>query len=208
MRWNLLKNILPETNSEVTKDLRYFLCNGAVLFDPEDKYPIWKEEHREELEKKIIDHYYMRQIGFETFGRFKHELNTRMREIMPYYVEMYRTTLFNYNPIENYNMVEEFTEDGTNSGKSKGATLEKYNDTPMTEIENLKDHLDHHISSATQNDSEASSEGSHSTLNKGKRQGNIGTTTTQSLIKQEREIILNLDVMIIEELKDLFLGVF
>lgn len=208
MRWNLLKNSLPETNSEVTKDLRYFLCNGAVLFDSEDKYPIWKEEHRAELEKKIVDHYYMRQIGFETFGRFKHELNTRMREIMPYYVEMWKTTQFKYNPIENYNMTEKFTEDGTSSGSSSASSMNKYNDTPMSEVKDLQAHLSKNVTNVTQDDSEANSEGKHHQVNTGTRTGNIGVTTTQQMIQQERDIILNLDKLIIDELQDLFLGVF
>lgn len=208
MRWNPIMNLLPESNSETTKELRYFLDNGACLFDPEDKYPIWNEDHRPELEKKITDHYLMSQIGFETFGRFKHELNTRMREIMPYYVEMWKTTQFKYNPIENYNMEERMVDDTTSSGTSSASGLEKYNDTPMTEIANLKDHLNKHLTTATQNDSEGKSEGKSNMTHTGTRHGNIGVTTTQQMITQEREIILNLDKLIIDELQDLFLGVF
>ena len=208
MRWNLMMNILPESNSETTKELRYFIENGACLFDPEDKYPIWKEDHRGELEKKIVDHYYMSQIGFETFGRFKHELNTRMREIMPYYVELYKTTQFEYNPIENYSMREEFLDDSNATGSSLASGLDKLNDTPMTEISDLKAHLNHHLTSVTENNSEATSEAKSNSKHEGWRKGNIGVTTTQQMIQQERDVILNLDKLIIDELQDLFMGVF
>lgn len=200
MRLNLYKNLLPESNSQTTSELRYFIENGATLFDNVKKYPIWKEEHRQELEEKIIDHYYMSQIGFETFGRFKHELNTRMREIMPYYVELYKTTQYDYNPIENYSMQEGSEDLGTSEGSSKG--LQKYSDTPQSKVENLNTHL----TNVTQND--ASSKGSNKTSHTAWRKGNIGVTTSQQMIEQERDIILNIDKLIIEELQDLFLGVY
>ena len=195
---------MPETNSQVTITLREFINNGGCLFDPNDKYPIWNEDHRPELEKKIVDHYLMFQLGFETPGRFKHELNTRMREIMPYYVELWKTTQFDYNPIENYSMQEEFTEDVNSKGTNKAKNTEKFSDTPQGKIENL----DTHLTNATQNEGESENEGTSNSKNKGWRKGNIGVTTSQQMIQQERDLIINIDLMIIEELKDLFLGVF
>ena len=205
MRYSYFRNLLPESNSQVTFELRHLLECGQELFDSKDKYPIWDEDHRPELEKKIIEHYANRQIGFETFGRFKYELNVRMREIMPYYVELWKTTQFEYNPIENYNMTEG-SEDLTNSkGNSKANGLEKFSDTPQGSIQNLEDGF---LTNATQNNSTAES----STENKSKhdmwRKGNIGVTSTQQLIQGERDIILNIDMQIIDNLKDLFLGVY
>lgn len=205
MRYSYFRNLLPESNSQVTFELRHLLEGGQELFDSKDKYPIWDEDHRPELEKKIIEHYANRQIGFETFGRFKYELNVRMREIMPYYVELWKTTQFEYNPIENYNITEG-SEDLTNSkGNSKANGLEKFSDTPQGSIQNLEDGF---LTNATQNNSTAES----STENKSKhdmwRKGNIGVTSTQQLIQGERDIILNIDMQIIDNLKDLFLGVY
>ena len=200
----MIANWLPDNNSQTTITLKELVESGMCLFEPDDKYPIWEEEHRPELEKKIVDHYAMRQIGFETPGRFKHELNTRMREIMPYYVEMWKTTQFKYNPIENYNMTEEFNNLSVNEGNSKSNALEKFSDTPQNDIKNL----DSHLTNATQNDGSVNSKSSSDNNHKGWRKGNIGVTSTQQLIQGERDIILNLDVLIIDELKDLFLGVY
>lgn len=203
--------MLPEANSQTTLELRHFLCNGAVLFDTSPKYPIWLESHRDELNEKIISHYFNWQIGFETFGRFKYELNTRMREIMPYYVEMWKTTQFDYNPIENYNMTEGGEENTSNeettTGTSKLNSLEKVSDTPQSEVSNL----DKYMSSATQventGQNEGKNKGTTDTKHTAWRKGNIGVMSTQSLIQQERDVIINIDMMIIDELKDLFLGV-
>lgn len=200
----MYKNILPDSNSQTTLELRHFLNNGACLFDTDNKYPIWLESHRAELNEKIINHYYMRQIGFETFGRFRYELNTRMREIMPYYVELYKTTQFEYNPIENYNMTEGSEEDVTSKGTTEGNTVEKISDTPQNEITNI----DNYMSSASKNEGKSSTEGESKNKRTAWRKGNIGVMSTQNLIQQERDIILNIDMLIIEELKDLFLGVY
>ena len=196
--WNLWLDKKTRRIARVTGELRDIVNHGAKLFDYD--YPIWNEAHRPELEKKIINHYANRQIGFETFGRFKHELMCRMQEIMPYYVELYKTTQYEYNPIENYSMTEEGTDSGTS--QNKGKNVNRYSNTPMGKIENL----DTHLTEATIDDTDSNA--SSSTEHHFTRKGNIGVTTTQQMIQQERDLIVNLDKMIIEELKDLFLQVY
>lgn len=78
-------------------------------------YPIFNEEHRAELEHKILKHYYMREIGFETVGLFKLFLNERMAEIMPYYNKLYESETFEFDPFKNvdvWNTHEQFAEAG------------------------------------------------------------------------------------------------
>lgn len=58
------------------------------LFDFD--YPIFQEEYRRILERKIVEHYYTREIGHETVGRWQLALRAKMREIMPFYNEMYK----------------------------------------------------------------------------------------------------------------------
>ena len=204
MRLSLYKNLLPDSNTQVTLELRKFIEDGAILFDPNDKYPIWKEEHRPELEKKIIEHYYHRQIGFETFALFKHNLNVRMREIMPYWVDIYKTTQYDYNPIENYSMNEEFKDTAEGTASSSGKSAERVSDTPQNSIDNL----DNYMSSASKSDTEGKSNTKTDNKHTGWRRGNIGVTTSQQMIQSERDITLNIDVEIIKNLSDLFLGVY
>lgn len=78
-------------------------------------YPIFNENHRAELEHKILKHYYMREIGFETAGLFKLFLNERMAEIMPYYNKLYESETFEFDPLKNvdvWNTHEQFAEAG------------------------------------------------------------------------------------------------
>ena len=74
--------------AQYTVELRELIENGVDIFS--FNYPIYDENHREELEKKIINHYYFREIGFETVGRFKHYLSMTMNEIMPKYNRIYK----------------------------------------------------------------------------------------------------------------------
>lgn len=76
-------------------------------------YPIFDEQYRPILERKILKHFYMREIGFETVGLFKMKLNNKMNEIMPYYNKLYQSELFEYDPLEDTNIKTERDRNGT-----------------------------------------------------------------------------------------------
>lgn len=192
-----IRRMIPNDSERLTMELRN-VVKDCDIFDRCDPFPIWDENHRGELEKKIIEHYYFRQIGFETVGRFKFELNVRLREIMPRMNKIYKTTQYKYNPIENYNMEEK----GVDTRTAKNESLGKYSDTPQGPIENVKDGK--YLTNATHNTDDSKGEDNHYFT----RHGNIGVTTTQQMIEQERKVTIDLDLMIIAELKDLFIGVF
>ena len=85
--------------------------------------------------------------------------------------KLYATTQLSYNPIENYNMVESGTDSGTSgataSAQNKGTS---YDSTTANLI-----------------DSNSSNSSAHSSSNHSlTRAGNIGVTTTQQMIEQER----------------------
>lgn len=80
-----------------------------------NEYPIYDENHREELNKKICDHYYYREIGFETVSMFYDRLLARLREVMPYYNELYRSLDMEYDPLYTDDYTINRHEEGTNS---------------------------------------------------------------------------------------------
>lgn len=61
------------------------------VFDFE--WPIFDEEYRVPLEKKILRYFYTREIGCETYGLWKLMLQNKMCEIMPYYNQLYKSEL-------------------------------------------------------------------------------------------------------------------
>lgn len=246
--------MLPYDNTGVTVELGMLIDNGVNLWNFDYPVPRSVVEYngktctvdfdRERLQKKIEDHYRFRQIGFETVGRFKHYLKTRMCEIMPYYVQVYEFDAKFRNiedPLESYNLVETFQQEtngsgritGTNSSENTGTSttdtsgstdnLTKFSDTPQGRVESLNDG---YLTNATQvsgsdsgtssnettgtssGSSEQSSEDSGSTSHTLTRKGNIGVQPLGGEVLNIRSAFINIDMQIIEELKDLFLQVY
>lgn len=91
-----------------------------------DRYPIWDEGYRSELNHKIVMRFWNREIGHETVGMFVHAVRRKMGEIMPYYSQLAETATWKFDPFETIN-VEHTTEsetDGTanTSGTAAGET--------------------------------------------------------------------------------------
>ena len=79
-------------------------------------FPIFDEAYRSVLCKKILMHYYTREIGFETVGLWKLKLETKMNEIMPYYNKLYESETYHFNPLYDVDYTKEH--EGSDSGTS------------------------------------------------------------------------------------------
>ena len=83
----------------------------SVIEESESKifndYPIFDEEYRSVLNKKILMHYYTREICEETVGLWKLRLHSKMNEIMPYYNQLYRSELLEFNPLYDVDLKRE-----------------------------------------------------------------------------------------------------
>lgn len=88
------------------------------IFDFE--YPIFDPSYKSVLEQKILRHFYTREIAFETVGLWKLKLETKMTEIMPYYNQLYNSTLYEYNPYYDVDLTKTYNrqEDGTEKAES------------------------------------------------------------------------------------------
>ena len=67
-------------------------------------FPIFDENYRFVLEKKILKHFYTREICEETVGLWKLRLDTKLNEIMPYYNKLYKSELLEFNPLYTANL--------------------------------------------------------------------------------------------------------
>lgn len=226
------------STTKLTVELRELIENGVDIWDFDyDGY--YKDEAKQAFEQKVIDHYFFRQIGSETVGRFKHEFKTKIREIMPYYKQLYESVDLMANvgdPFEAYNLTETFTKttSGTSSGSSEdssetsetgslnqnGTSKSRFSDTPQGSIENL----DNYLTNATINDidttdtSSRSANGSSSSTSSSEasgtedytltRRGNIGVQPLGQEMEYYRKALINVDMMIIKELNELFLLVY
>ena len=76
-------------------------------------FPIYDESYRNVLCGKILKHYYTREIGAETVGLWKLWLDTRLNEIMPYYNQLYKSAMIEFNPMYDIELTTTHTRDNT-----------------------------------------------------------------------------------------------
>lgn len=125
--------------------------NKVFNFD----FPIFDENYRQILCRKILKHYYTREIAHETVGRWKLALNAKLNEIMPYYNQLYKSELLEFNPFYDVDLTRSREGSGTsnktsnntetNSGTSKNVsnssgtsntdTLNRFSDTPQNSMD-------------------------------------------------------------------------
>lgn len=191
---------------------------------------IWSKDR---LASKIVDHYYMREIGYETIGLFKHYAKVYMQEIMERYLPLIYSNSINYNPLINVDYEETFTRNITGSGESSGESssessstntgsgLSVNSDTPQGNIskETILSGSYASNTGASETESSISDETTSSNSNTNsnttdetytkKVKGNSGVSATaQKMIEQYRNNIIAIDEQIIKELDKLFMGLY
>lgn len=175
---------------------------------------IWSKDR---LASKICDHYYMREIGYETIGEFKHFAKVYMQEIMERYLPLIYSNCIKYNPLVNVDYEETFTRNITGSGESESTNnasgLSVNSDTPQGNISKTSilsgDYASNTGASETESTiNDTTSNTTDETYSK-KVKGNSGVSaTSQRMIQQYRENIISIDEQIIKELNKLFMGLY
>lgn len=249
-------------------------------------FPIWDETYRLTLETKILKHYYMREIGAESVGLWKLWLDERLNLIMPYYNELYKTALMDFNPYYDVDLTTDHSGDNSRKGNNvqheigqtdasgnrfgnntkhdigsstrnekinaegeghdqhTGSDVNRYSDTPQGALVDIE--KDKYLTNATLNNDSAKDDNTHrSSQNTVDNRNNQNTESTQfnekadnveknsrakmgselvdttekyvnhvygangnrtyaSKLLEFRQAIINIDALIIEELKDLF----
>lgn len=224
-------------------------------------YPIFDENYRTTLETKILKHYYTREIGEETYGLWKLRLDQKMNEIMPYFNQLYKSALLEFNPFYDVDLTTEHSttqelkgssnnktkQTGTDTGETTETGKEKekatftdrthvkkdlYSDTPQngltavedanyltnarivsdtdSGIENREREFDDRKTNSTLDiDRQTEVEGTNQTDTTEKYlesvKGKRGGQSYAKLLNEYRKTFLNIDLMVIEELNDLFI---
>lgn len=86
----------------------------SKIFDFDFPFYVENEKIKIEFEKYLCYTYFNESIGFETPDAWKFAFKQKMLEIMPYYTELYRTTLFEYEPLINRVFTSSDTANETN----------------------------------------------------------------------------------------------
>mgnify|MGYP003302326703 CR=1 FL=1 len=186
--------IMPSSGMSVDEILQK---TWEDIFEP---FAFWRPEARGAFCVDILRHFYTREIGFETVGLWKLKLNTKIREIMPYYDKMFESMTMTYEPFNdvNYTRTLEGKEHGENNksentnkngeelssevydsnkkdtGKNHG--VNKFSDTPQGGIVGVES--GNYLTNATVDDNE----GESSSDIVGKRNGTNKSDETISLL--------------------------
>lgn len=100
-------------------------------------FPIFDDEYRNVLLTKICGHFYTREIGCETYGLWKLRMETKLNEIMPYYNQLYKSELLEFNPLYDIDITK--THSGSDSGtKTENTTTNSNNESTKNYSENGK----------------------------------------------------------------------
>lgn len=172
---------------------------------------------KEKLCKRIIDHYFTREIGTDAIGQFILFVKDKMNEIMETYAPLIYSASIKYDPLVNVNFTESYSGTSGNtsnsSSSSNGSSLAVGSDTPQGQINKNEILQGKYASSTTANESDNSVTGT--TTDNGKTdyvkttKGNSGVSaTSQAMIRQYRDIIRAINTEIVYELEPLFMGIY
>lgn len=228
-------------------------------------WPIFDESYRNVLETKILKHYYTREIGLETYGLWKLKLDTKLNEIMPYYNQLYKSALLEFNPLYDVDITRNHTgkktgtealkgnvdingqvlvdnhgnvnttDDTTVANTTTSENIDKFSATPQGPIDNLRNEkyltnarmvndtntsngtttgkTDTSTDSTTDTTTNTTTTTNNSTTINNTEdyletvKGKQGTQSYASLIMEFRETFLNIDMMVIEDLGELFMNI-
>lgn len=145
-------------------------------------FPIFDESYREILCRKILKHYYTREICEESVGLWKLRLDTRMNEIMPYYNQLYKSELLEFNPLYDTNLTRTSQRQGESTGSDEYSSNKDITGNSVTDTTNSGTNK-----STTNETSEGTANGSSEATSNVTSNGSItgtnessGTTTNES----------------------------
>lgn len=193
------------------------------IFPP--SFVTFTPEYRPVLAKKILKHYYTREIGSETFGLFQLRLDAKLSVIMPYYNKLYKAFEKDYDILSDTDVTIDHnrkskgdsgsTSTGSNTNENSGQAINRHSNTPQGGLDGIKS--DRYLSSADITDTTNNSTGSNNL----KSNSNFNTTedyvehitgkrggmTYAYMVNEYAEKLKNIDRMVISELSDLFMQV-
>ena len=176
---------------------------------------------KEQLAKRIVRHFFLREIGVDSVGRFQLFAKDLMAELMETYAPLIYSASIQYDPLVNVDYVEEFDRTSENSSNSKSNSksnstgLTVNSDTPQGQI-NKADILQGKYASSTgasenenviNDNSTNEGEGKENYIKRVR--GNSGVSATaQRMVQQYRDNIRALNTEIVYKLEPLFMGIY
>lgn len=205
-------------------ELNKIINDFSDIFDFEYDFYTNDLDIKRNFEKKFINHYYFYEIGFESVYKWKWYLKSKLDLLAPYYKEMYNTILRSYEI--DFMLNKDYTETFIREIETENNTLAETNNNTIVNNLGKSSNINNGLSSVSLEEknltnidkTEETNNTNQTTKQKDNNnqtetntlvgKGNIGTTSSADLLIGWRESIINIDNMIIEELRDLFLLIY
>lgn len=184
------------------------------------KCEIFDPKYRNVLCRKILKHYYTREICCETAGLWMLWLNRRFEEIMPYYNQLYKSALLEFNPFYDVDYKREGNRQNDGTSETKGSsnnaqdnvTRDLYSETPQGALNGVESETYLTDARKVMEDNETSTNyEDNNTTNTTEDYaehvfGKMGGGNYSKMLNDFRTTMLNIDLQVIEEFSDLFMG--
>lgn len=179
---------------------------------------VWSKE---QLAKRIIDHFYLREIGTDAPGSFRLFVKDKMNETMETYAPLIYSASIKYDPLVNVDFTETYK--GTSASNSQtdsnsttnSSGLNVSSDTPQGQISKSAILGGSYASSTDANENTGTTTDSSSNTGNDSQEytkttkGNSGVSATaQAMIRQYRDNIRAINTEIVYELEPLFMGLY
>lgn len=217
VRW-IVESYSQET-PDITTDQKIAIALPKIFnFD----FPIYDESYRSAFEDKLIRHFYFHEINITSIGRWKFMLREKLNLIMPVYNKMYEAVAIKYDPLIDTQMHETYTRNNnlTSDSSTNGNVTQKdtsnnsqvYSDLPQTTL-----HGGDYATNSTQNEGTANStqnasQTTNATSNNKEtyEHDNTGfsSRSQQALLMEYYESLRNVDEMVFNELRELFMLIY
>lgn len=173
---------------------------------------IWSKDR---LASKIVNHYYMREIGQETIGLWKHYVKVTMNEVMEEYLPLIYAKSIELNPLIEYKEIftrtasvdntGQSTSNSTNSGNSIGLN----SDTPQGRVskENILNGDYATATAGTETESSIENE-TNTTSGSESIEEYTKSKINYTMLEKYKNNIAIIDQKIIERLEPLFMGLY
>jgi hypothetical protein len=175
--------------------------------------------HRDVLNGMIVDRFMNREIGQETIEMHKLAMRRKMNEIMPYFNQLFASSQLIFDPLKTVdlstnsttNTLQTNTNEATSTGEqnTNSASRSVNSETPQTMLQGNADYATSAADANAQGVSTtAANDNSTQTAN---AENEVDTTVSgyqaapSDLIMRYRESLINIELMIINELEDLFM---
>lgn len=201
-----LRQIVANTSREEVES--WFMDYELEDYLTSDEIAIIEERgtwSKEKLAELIVDHYWMREIGVETVGLFRHYAKVAMREIMEEKLPLIYSASLKYDPLVNVDFTETYDEDNEQDGNADGLNVNS--DTPQGQISKENILAGNYASSTGASEGTSHTEGTRSYTRTQK--GNSGSlTTAQALVRDYRKNIIMINRDIVKDLGTLFMNIY